>query len=437
MKAVLVAVLLGSAAAGAHAASGEVDPTFNVLLDARVFVVKILSDERLLVGGTFSNVNEVSASALVRLNADGSADPSFRPKIRLEGFPYYVPAAITRVAVQRDGKIIIAGRFTHVNDVPRTNMARLNPDGSLDRRYKPNPYRPLSQMHVLPDGKLLFGSAGVVRLNRDGSYDSSFRVQTNPYGEVFAVTIQRDGKILVGGTFYMLNDALIDAVARVNPDGTLDSTFNTQGQNIGEENRVLIEQDDGTIMMGGDVTAKLTPNGRLSPDFRRRENNIPTVVAMVVRDGRPVIGGHFYASPPGVTNLTRILPTGGVDPQFEIGTGVNGDVRTIVQQKDGHLLVGGDFTEVNGQPRAYLVRLQAIEPPPEVTTQRLPRGQIAVCWPTNYADYTLQATRHLRPRFPQKEKWVTVTNTPIEGESSLCVTNRIVRWGRHYRLVKE
>ena len=58
------------------------------------------------------------------------------------------------------------------------------------------------------------------------------------------------------------------------------------------------------------------------------------------------------------------------------------------------------------------------------------------CWPTNYPEYTLQATKRLRPKHPEKEKWVTVTNLPVVGESTVCVTNRILRWGRHYRLSK-
>ena len=59
------------------------------------------------------------------------------------------------------------------------------------------------------------------------------------------------------------------------------------------------------------------------------------------------------------------------------------------------------------------------------------------CWPTDYPDYTLRATRRLHPKHPEKEKWITVTNAPVVNESSVCVTNRIARWGRHYRLVKQ
>jgi hypothetical protein len=62
---------------------------------------------------------------------------------------------------------------------------------------------------------------------------------------------------------------------------------------------------------------------------------------------------------------------------------------------------------------------------------------MACCWPTNYPEYTLQATRRLRPRQPEKERWFTVTDVPVLNESSLCLTNRIARWGHHYRLVKQ
>ena len=64
-------------------------------------------------------------------------------------------------------------------------------------------------------------------------------------------------------------------------------------------------------------------------------------------------------------------------------------------------------------------------------------AKMLCCWPTNYPEYTLQSTKRLRPNHPEREKWVTVTNEPVAGESTVCVTNRIARWGKHYRLVKE
>ena len=114
---------------------------------------------------------------------------------------------------------------------------------------------------------------------------------------------------------------------------------------------------------------------------------------------------------------------------------------------DGGILIAGSFTNVNCVAQPYLVRLipsdtpdvidclpEPPKPPPELTVTRLRRARMVTCWPTNYPEYSLQATRRLRPKRPHKEKWVTITRTPVCVDGTCCVTNKIVRFGKHYRL---
>jgi hypothetical protein len=122
------------------------------------------------------------------------------------------------------------------------------------------------------------------------------------------------------------------------------------------------------------------------------------------------------------------------------------DAFAVAIQSDGGVLLGGSFTNVNCIRRPFLVRLIPSETPdplpcvpqlePSPATGKLPRGKIVVNWPNGYSDYVLQAARQLRPRHPEKEKWITVTNEPVCDELGCWVTNKISRYGKHYRLVK-
>src|SRR5207253_1576389 len=92
-------------------------------------------------------------------------------------------------ALQPDGKVVIGGPFTTVNGVSRDNIARLNADGTLDNSF-------------------LNGQTGANRI-----------------GSVFDLALQLDGKLLIGGDFTIVNGVARNRVARLNADGTVDTSF--------------------------------------------------------------------------------------------------------------------------------------------------------------------------------------------------------------------
>jgi uncharacterized delta-60 repeat protein len=159
-------------------------------------------------------------------------------------------------------------------------------------------------------------------LSSDGLIDTTFMEPgTGPYGSVYAIAVQSDGKILVGGQFSTYNGASIDRLARINPDGTLDSTF--------------------TAGVAG---------------------NMPAITTIVIQgDGKILLGGRFATcNGSNRNNLARLNPDGSFDASFLTdGGGTNDIVRSIVVQSDGNLLVGGDFTTVNGVTKNRIVRLWA------------------------------------------------------------------------------
>ncbi|UOR00198.1 delta-60 repeat domain-containing protein (plasmid) [Hymenobacter sp. 5317J-9] len=180
---------------------------------------------------------------------------------------------VRAVVVQPDGKVLVGGDFTAYNGAasPR-GVLRLNPDGSLDNTFNPGGAGVDGAVYALalqPDGKVLVGGFFVsyngasspdylLRLNANGSLDTSF----NPGGAgassaVYALAVQPDGSVLVGGGFtaYNTNPAAPDYVMRLRSTGLLDTSFNPVG--AGGTNGVvnaLALQPDGKVLVGACLT---------------------------------------------------------------------------------------------------------------------------------------------------------------------------------------
>src|ERR1051326_8594683 len=111
-------------------APGNVDPSFNSVLNDTVSAICVQPDGRILVVGRFSNVNGVACDGLTRLNSDSSVDATFL-------FSYTGTNSVSSIALQPDQKIVIGGSFATINGTNRNGVARLNPDGTLDSTFDP------------------------------------------------------------------------------------------------------------------------------------------------------------------------------------------------------------------------------------------------------------------------------------------------------------
>jgi uncharacterized delta-60 repeat protein len=206
-------------------------------------------------------------TSLVRLNADGTIDTTFSDdgKALLPRDIY--PGEGYSAAVQADGKFLIV--YPHFSD-PSIVMVRLNTDGSVDQSFgvngtatAPAAWGDSASATVQPDGKILVSNYdsydhhfSVNRFNADGTVDSSFN-GGNPVAftvpdintlEGFGLTLQADGKILVPG----YNEAFV--VARLNPDGSLDTGFGTDGTadiEVAGLAKSITVQGDGKILVAG------------------------------------------------------------------------------------------------------------------------------------------------------------------------------------------
>ncbi len=356
-------------------ADGSVDQSFSpgAGANAGVLALALQADGKILIGGDFyhfnGNTNDVVS--VVRLNADGSGDSSL-------SFSTRTPGVVYDLAVLPNGKTVIAGDFIEINGERQHNVARLNADGSRDNTFDPlygtDAYWVYSLV-VQTDGKLVIGGLftdvnyashnNIARLNANGTVDSSFNAGTDE--DVNDMKLQPDGKLVIGGVFTEVNGASCIGIARLSSDGNLDMSFQQTSDIAAALLYDLTIQPDGKIIIGGLVfssslaqwnIARLNANGTLDASFNVGTGANNFVLSTAVQpDGKVLIGGQF-TSVNGVSRnrIARLKPDGSVDDSFT-GTGANSTVWTIEPLADGKIFIGGYFNNINGVPRTGIARL--------------------------------------------------------------------------------
>jgi uncharacterized delta-60 repeat protein len=336
---------------------GSVDTIFNPGIGPNLWVkaLAVQSDGKVLIGGPFTTVNGQSRNHIARLNMDGSLDTSFLNG--LSGTDYDV----TGILLQQDGKIVIGGYFTIVNGEFVSGIARLNSDGNLDTNF--NAFAAsVNGLAQQPEGKIYgFGSGGslVWRLNSDGTPDGFAPPSFNQNAAVNAVAVQSDGKILIGGDFYMVGGVTRYNLARLDAYGAVDYDFTADFLGGG----AMAIQPDGKIITwssGGGIR-RLTTDGRIDASFHTPFVNDWISALTLQTDGKLLIGGNFNAvNGQARSRVARLNADGSLDTSFNPGSGANGFVTALVLQPNGKMVIGGNFTNINGEARNYVARLSSI-----------------------------------------------------------------------------
>lgn len=357
---------------------GHLDPSFDAgYVDNVVRCVAIDQQGAVLIGGFFQNVGSVGRAKIARFLSDGRLDPSFNPGDGTDG-------AVYAMAVQADGRIVIAGDFLSMNGVPRQRIARLNPDGSLDPTSFAAPDLYVWAVAIQSDGKILIGGdffnvAGVprqsiARLNVDGTLDTSFSSGVAPFSRLRAIALQNDGKVLIGGSFTNVGGVPRGNIARLASNGALDATF-APTRGASDWVYAITIQGDGRILVGGifnffnDVhtpyLARLTTDGGLDETFAAGRPSAPVSSIALQNNGQILIAGGF-GSVNGIPRgrLARLDVNGQLDTSFESDPGANEWVEAIALQPDGNIIIVGNFTSYDGQPRYRVARVAAADPPP-------------------------------------------------------------------------
>ncbi|MGZ4972148.1 MAG: immunoglobulin domain-containing protein [Limisphaerales bacterium] len=188
---------------------GSVDTSINtnLFISGTINALAVQTDGRILVGGTFSSIGfGLTRNNIARLETDGTPDVTF-PNSSSTG----AGGGVNSIIVQNDGKILIAGAFTSVNSTSRGRIARLNVDGSLDNTF-----------------------------NNSGASST-----------VYCMATQDNGNVFLGGIFSSYNGTFRSGLARTFPDGTLDTTF-LNGQSGAQPVDCSAFQSDGKLLVGGE-----------------------------------------------------------------------------------------------------------------------------------------------------------------------------------------
>ncbi len=344
-------------------ASAVLDSSFVAQASHSVASIAVQPDGKVLIGGAFTQVSGQARNYLARLHADGTVDATFAPNPGRD---------VATLAVQPDGKVLVGGYFSSIAGSARSRLARLNADGTLDASFAPPE---ISGVHVgsiqiQPDGRILiigdFSQVGgnprnqVARLNADGSLDSTFAPVVNNY--VQGAARLSTGQILISGAFTEVNGSPRQRIARLDADGTLDTSFNPAAN---AEVLCMVEQTDGRIIMTGNFTtvngvtrnriARLLPDGTLDPAYDP-DINVQGLTMALQTDGRLVLGGWFtFVGGAWAPYLVRLNPDGTRDGSFAVSP--NNAPFAVASQADGKLLVGGLFTSLSGGSAIRVARL--------------------------------------------------------------------------------
>lgn len=390
---------------------GSVDPTFsttNSFLECggEVRAVAALPGGRLLVGGDFDRVNGEWHNGLVQLAPDGELDPGFDAGLT-NG------AAIDAIVVQPDGKPVIGGAFDRVGVTTRSNLARLNLDGSIDATFgDAQPDAPVHALALLPDGSVLAGGEfeivsgtrrfGLVRVSTNGEVDLGFDARFEmPLDQptIRALAVEPDGGIVAGGYFDQVDGELRQNLARLNADGTLDADF-AAGLDLSGSPPVVtsvVLRPDSKLYVGGSFTRvagqsqpgvlRLLADGSLDPTFMPGDNlggaEEPAVRSLAnLPGGGLAIGGEFFsfAHEP-VGNFQVLATDGSSGPAANWPPGADSTVSVVCPVAPDWLVVGGTFTRFAGETRLGLARIK-VEPPAPVYRVVIVReaGEVTIHW---------------------------------------------------------
>jgi uncharacterized delta-60 repeat protein len=407
LVAVAVAVVFTS---GLSAASGELDPTFGaagkVVTDLGPYDegagAALQPDGKTVVAGYTYDPATGASFSVARYNKDGALDASFGSggTVRTVFGGTYSSSAASSVAIQQDGKIVVAGG-AYVYGVSADSefaLARYNTDGTLDSSFGVGGKVMMNLNHddyaeglaIQPDGKIVaVGGSGagndsdfsIARVNPDGSLDGGFGaggIVTTPFaGNDYAdaVLIQRDGRIVAAGS----SNGTGFALARYNSDGSLDGSFDGDGKvelqdQLARGASGIAAQPDGKfVVAGGFIAARYNGDGSLDSSFgeagRAQVTGFPAFQSVLIQaDRKIVIAGAISTSDGYDFGVARLDEDGAVDPDFgaggegiaqaDFGTGTFDFPRAALLQRDNRIVVVGRTSVGNGPSDIAVARFQ-------------------------------------------------------------------------------
>lgn len=301
--------LLLSATSSATGAPGDVDPLFHVEVNGIVRTTALQPDGKILIGGEFTVVNSQPRTGLARLHPDGSLDTSFDVHLaphQPSGFH-----SVNSIAVQSDSKIVFAGAFSMAGGVERSAIARVLSNGTPDLNFNP--------------------SVGSTRLEW-----------------VEFLVPQPDEKFIVTGAYLLGATVARRTICRIDADGTLDGTYKNSTVDISADawtGSCFVVQPDGKILVSDAsnpqwpsklAVGRLHADGSLETALWTQGINPHQKIIALQPDGKVLVSSD--------DDPKRLAPDGTMDSAFAASTEQRVNfiyTRSLTLQCDGKILLGG------------------------------------------------------------------------------------------------
>ena len=365
---------------------------------------------RMYVGGTMNTYNGTSIGNFTALDLTSG---------NIVGSPFNTSLTngqVSSVRVQPDGKVLLGGSFTTYSGVSQNRLTRINSNGFRDTTFNIGTGFNSSIQTILVDSnnKILVGgnfttysgitSRGLIRLNSDGSFDTTFSGLTIGFSGLGSIDdiIEVSGQYYVGGEWTTYNGVSAPDIIRLNNDGSLDTSFSATTFSGGTYVRGIGIQSSGKIIVAevNGVLYRLNTNGSLDTTFTATSNSAGLTVVNVLPDDKILVGGRITGQ-----GIRRINVNGGVDSTFNTTmTFPNQRERGVqtIAVTDSCYFIGGDWSELNGQIGTGVARIYS-------------NGTLDICnpipvSPTPSNTPTRTPTQTNTPTFT-----TTPTNTPSGG----------------------
>ena len=337
----------------------------------------LVSGSRLYLGGAFTLYDAPPYNRIIKLDNTGSIDTTFNIGA---GFSNTVYTMVT----QSDAKLIVGGEFSSYSGSSVARFARLNISGTLDSTFNvgAGPNGAVYDAVIQSDGKIVAvgafttysgsSSSGIVRINTDGTRDATFVVGTGFTGTPYSIAMQSDGKFIVVGAMTNYSGSSITRILRINTDGTRDLSYNS-GTGLSNTTYVITIQPDDKTIVGGDFAqysgssavrlARINTDGTRDSTFNPGGtlNGIVTTIKLF-NDGTLIAGGSFTSYSGSTANrLVKINSNGSRDASFAVGTGPSGwailSPRAISLDINNNIYAGNNFTSYNGTYVGYTAKI--------------------------------------------------------------------------------
>jgi uncharacterized delta-60 repeat protein len=347
-------------------------------------------DGKILVAGGFKYVNGTRMESIARLNPDGSLDADFNYGMSFNNW-------VESIALQPDGKILAAGDFTQAFGLTRKRIIRLQSSGGLDPGFSSTvaPDNSVYWVVLQPDKKILISGlfnnvnsqarSKIARLSSSGVLDTNFVPPAFTGSAMWSMAVMSNGSVVCGTDCSAVSGGTHPKLVRLNTDGTLDATFNPGGAGPNGTVNSIVALDSGKLLIGGSFTtyngvarnraARINSDGTLDTSFAPGSGADSTVCRRLaaLTNGQVYISGGFQNyNGVSLRRVARLNPDGTADSNFAPPGGANGYVYAVAPLEDGRVFVAGDFTVFNGRNAlryAFLNADGSSQPGPVAWTQ--------------------------------------------------------------------